>query len=111
MSEWKPKRFWTASAVVATDGGYTVELDGRRVRTPAKALLEVLIPALPEHMPCACDRALENAILTSADAIPEDIWDAESAGVKCLKRCGMDRLRRLNRRQGRTTANTVTDDK
>lgn len=39
MSDWKPKRFWTESAVVAVDDGYTVELDGRRVKTPAKAAL------------------------------------------------------------------------
>ncbi|WP_420586080.1 ATP12 family chaperone protein [Ruegeria sp.] len=37
MSDWKPKRFWTESAVVEAEGGYTVELDGRRVKTPAKA--------------------------------------------------------------------------
>ena len=39
MSDWKPKRFWTESAVVETEGGFTVELDGRRVKTPAKAAL------------------------------------------------------------------------
>ncbi|WP_170476989.1 ATP12 family chaperone protein [Ruegeria arenilitoris] len=36
MSDWKPKRFWTDSVVVQTEDGFTVELDGRRVRTPAK---------------------------------------------------------------------------
>ena len=41
MSEWAPKRFWKATAIAETDEGYTVELDGRRVKTPAKALLEV----------------------------------------------------------------------
>lgn len=39
MSDWKPKRFWKESAVVEVDGGYTVELDGRRVKTPAKDAL------------------------------------------------------------------------
>lgn len=39
MSDWKPKRFWKTSAVVETDGGFTVELDARRVKTPAKAAL------------------------------------------------------------------------
>ncbi|WP_170372852.1 ATP12 family chaperone protein [Ruegeria arenilitoris] len=48
MSEWKPKRFWTGSAVVATDGGYTIELDGRRVRTPAKAALVLPTRAMAE---------------------------------------------------------------
>ncbi|MGV6803360.1 MAG: ATP12 family chaperone protein [Ruegeria sp.] len=48
MSEWKPKRFWASSAVVETNGGYTVELDGRRVRTPAKAALDLPTRALAE---------------------------------------------------------------
>ncbi len=39
MSDWKPKRFWKTSTVVAAEGGHTVELDGRRVKTPAKATL------------------------------------------------------------------------
>ncbi|WP_298853769.1 ATP12 family chaperone protein [uncultured Ruegeria sp.] len=36
MSDWKPKRFWKDSNVVEADGGFTIELDGRRVKTPAK---------------------------------------------------------------------------
>lgn len=39
MSDWKPKRFWANSTIVEAEGGYTVELDGRRVKTPAKAAL------------------------------------------------------------------------
>ncbi|SMO90672.1 ATP12 family chaperone protein [Ruegeria faecimaris] len=45
MSDWKPKRFWTACQVVEADGGFTVELDGRRVKTPARAGL--ILPTLP----------------------------------------------------------------
>ncbi|WP_425045051.1 ATP12 family chaperone protein [Primorskyibacter sp. S87] len=45
MSDWKPKRFWKGSAVVEADGGFTVELDGRRVKTPAKAAL--ILPTRP----------------------------------------------------------------
>ncbi len=48
MSDWKPKRFWTTSAVVEADGGYTVELDGRRVKTPAKAALILPTRAMAE---------------------------------------------------------------
>ena len=29
MSDWKAKRFWKDATVVETDGGFTVELDGR----------------------------------------------------------------------------------
>ncbi len=48
MSDWKPKRFWTTSVVVETDGGYSVELDGRRVKTPAKAALDLPTRAMAE---------------------------------------------------------------
>jgi len=48
MSNWKPKRFWKEATVVETDGGYTVQLDGRAVKTPAKALLVVPTQAMAE---------------------------------------------------------------
>jgi chaperone required for assembly of F1-ATPase len=38
-SEWKTKRFWKEVAVVPEDAMFAVELDGRRVKTPAKASL------------------------------------------------------------------------
>ena len=41
MSEWKQKRFWTEVSVVAEDDGFAVALDGRRLKTPAKAALLV----------------------------------------------------------------------
>lgn len=41
MSDWKPKRFWQKATVVDCAGGFTVLLDNRPVRTPAKAALEV----------------------------------------------------------------------
>jgi chaperone required for assembly of F1-ATPase len=40
-SEWKAKRFWSDVAVVAEGDGFGVELDGRRVKTPAKATLSL----------------------------------------------------------------------
>ncbi len=46
MSEWKAKRFWKAASVAEVPGGYTVELDGRSVKTPAKSLLVVPSHAL-----------------------------------------------------------------
>lgn len=39
MSEWKAKRFWKEAAVVAGEDGFAIELDGRAVKTPAKAAL------------------------------------------------------------------------
>lgn len=41
MSEWKQKRFWKMAGAVETDDGFAIELDGRRVKTPAKAALVV----------------------------------------------------------------------
>ena len=42
------KRFWEKAAAVETDGGFAVELDGRRVRTPARAELVVPTAALAD---------------------------------------------------------------
>lgn len=36
MSEWAAKRFWTDVTVEAEDGGFTVRLDGRAVKSPGK---------------------------------------------------------------------------
>lgn len=41
MSAWKAKRFWKQATATETEGGYTVQLDGRPVKTPAKTLLVV----------------------------------------------------------------------
>lgn len=48
MSEWAMKRFWTKAAVAETDSGFAVHLDGRPVRTPAKAHLVVPTQALAQ---------------------------------------------------------------
>ncbi len=45
---WAAKRFWTAATVVNCDGGHTVHLDKRPVRTPAKAPLVVPTRALAQ---------------------------------------------------------------
>lgn len=41
MSEWAQKRFWTTAAVAPLETGFAIELDGRRIKTPAKAPLVV----------------------------------------------------------------------
>ncbi len=46
MSEWAAKRFWKTTATVAVDGGFTIELDGRSVKTPAKAALILPTPEM-----------------------------------------------------------------
>ncbi|MEC7763316.1 MAG: ATP12 family protein [Pseudomonadota bacterium] len=48
MSDWAPKRFWTDTKADACEGGYTVYLDTRTVRTPAKAAFVLPSQALAE---------------------------------------------------------------
>lgn len=48
MSEWTLKRFWKNADVTGTDEGFEVRLDGRAIRTPAKALLVLPTKALAE---------------------------------------------------------------
>ncbi len=50
MAEWKLKRFWNAATVEQTDDGFAVLLDGRSVKTPAKAALIVPSKALAEKI-------------------------------------------------------------
>lgn len=50
MAEWKLKRFWNAATVEQTDDGFAVLLDGRSVKTPAKAGLIVPSKALAEKI-------------------------------------------------------------
>jgi len=61
MSEWALKRFWKETTVGESDKGFVVLLDGRNVRTPAKALLE-----MPTRQ--------------MADAAAAE-WDAQTEGV------------------------------
>lgn len=48
MSGWKAKRFWKSATAEACDGGFTVRLDGRAVKTPAKAAFVVPTLAMAE---------------------------------------------------------------
>lgn len=61
MSEWKAKRFWKTAKVAETEQGFTVHLDGRPVKTPAKAPLVVPTRAM-------------------ADAIAQE-WDAQDGDI------------------------------
>ncbi|PRY22981.1 chaperone required for assembly of F1-ATPase [Aliiruegeria haliotis] len=61
MAEWKVKRFWKQASAVKAEDGWAIALDGRQVRTPAKALL--VVPSLP----------LAEAIAAEWDAQEEQI--------------------------------------
>ncbi|TNF60181.1 MAG: ATPase [Rhodobacteraceae bacterium] len=62
MSGWVARRFWKEAGVAQDAAGFAVELDGRRVRTPAKAPL--ILPT----------RALAQAVA--------DEWDAQDGQVQ-----------------------------
>ena len=59
MSEWAPRRFWKSVTVVPEEGGFTVELDGRRVKTPAKAALVLPGQAMAEAVAAEWDAQTE----------------------------------------------------
>lgn len=48
MSGWVRKRFWKVADIGPVQGGYTVTLDGRALKTPAKAALVVPTEAVAE---------------------------------------------------------------
>lgn len=62
MTGWAPKRFWQAASAEPCEGGFTVRLDGRAVKTPAKTAL--VLPSL----------ALAQAIAAE--------WDAQQGRVR-----------------------------
>lgn len=55
MSSWKAKRFWKAASVTECDGGFSVLLDGRPVKTPAKAPFVVPTRAMAEAVAAEWD--------------------------------------------------------
>lgn len=79
MSEWKAKRFWKAASVVETPEGFTVQLDGRAVKTPAKTPL--VVPT----------RAMASAIAAEWDA-QQGIIDPRSMPVTRSANAAIDKV-------------------
>jgi chaperone required for assembly of F1-ATPase len=50
MSTWAPKRFWKQAEPVVSADGFTVSLDGRGLKTPAKTVFWVPTRALAEEV-------------------------------------------------------------
>lgn len=55
MTDWKAKRFWKEATVETADGGFTVHLDGRPVRTPLKSALIVPTARLAQEIAAEWD--------------------------------------------------------
>ncbi|WP_224813508.1 ATP12 family chaperone protein [Hasllibacter sp. MH4015] len=72
MTEWKAKRFWTETAVVAVEGGFQVALDGKMLNTPGKR---------PLVMPT---RALAEAVAQEWDAQEGEIRPQEMPFTRCV---------------------------
>jgi chaperone required for assembly of F1-ATPase len=79
MSEWKAKRFWKAAAVVPGDTGFTVELDGRGIKTPAKTPL--ILPT----------QAMAQAVALEWDAQEEQI-NPETMPVTKTANAALDKV-------------------
>jgi chaperone required for assembly of F1-ATPase len=79
MTGWTPKRFWKDVTIGEDAGGHTVLLDGKPIRTPAKALL-----ALPSR-PLAEDVAAEWAR-------QEDVVRPATMPMTRLANTAMDRV-------------------
>ena len=109
MSGWKAKRFWKEASVDAVDGGWTVRLDARPVKTPAKAPLVVPTEGLacaiaaewdaqqgevrPETMPFT--RAANSAIDKVATQLPEVVEIVAAYGgtdLLCYRATGPEPL-------------------
>ncbi len=55
MSDWAAKRFWEKAETTEVEGGYSIALDGRHVKTPAKAALVVPTQALAQQIAAEWD--------------------------------------------------------
>lgn len=61
MSGWKAKRFWSQAAAEACAGGFTVRLDSRAVKTPAKAAL--VLPNFSMAQACADEWNAQHGVI------------------------------------------------
>lgn len=68
MSDWAPKRFWSETSVGEGPEGFAILLDGRAVRTPAKAPLAVPTRAFAEAIATEWEAQTERVDPTSMPA-------------------------------------------
>lgn len=109
MSGWAPKRFWTDAVAEPCEGGFTVRLDARPVRTPLKA--PMLLPTLamaqaiaaewqaqtgvvnPATMPCtrAANSAIDN-VARHFDAVVDMLAAYGDTDLLCYRATGPEAL-------------------
>lgn len=109
MSSWTAKRFWNQALAEACDGGFTVTLDGRAVKTPAKRALILPTMAMaqavaaewdaqtgrvkPEAMPAtrAANSAIDNVALNFAE-VAADLARYGETDLLCYRATGPQEL-------------------
>ncbi len=79
MSEWVKKRFWKEALAVEAGGQWGVELDGRRLKTPAK--LDLVVPT----------KALAHLIALEWNAV-DAVIDPETMPFTRLANAAADRM-------------------
>ncbi|MEO1797589.1 MAG: ATP12 family protein [Pseudomonadota bacterium] len=94
MSEWQAKRFWKAASVVEGKGGYSVELDGRPVKTPGKQPLLVPTFGIAEAIAAEWDAQEEHInpltmpVTRAANSAIEKITPQRAAVIDALAEYG-----------------------
>lgn len=109
MNTWAARRFWTTASAIPLEGGFTVQLDTRLLRTPLKTPL--ILPTLamaeavaaewqaqdktidPETMPCT--RAANSAIdkvMPQFDAVADMLAEYGGSDLLCYRAEGPDGL-------------------
>lgn len=61
MSAWQPKRFWKDAVAEPCEGGFTVRLDGKAVKTPAKA--PFVLPSMAMARAAAAEWAAQTDVI------------------------------------------------
>lgn len=113
MSGWVAKKFWSETAATEVDGGYTIQLDGRPIKTPAKSAFVVPTLAMaevvatewdaqedtvkPETMPFtrSANAAIDKVTIQHAE-VADMIADYGDSDLLCYR---ADSPRELNARQ------------
>ena len=50
MADWAAKRFWKETKIIKTDNGFSISLDDKPLKTPAKASLNVPSKAIAQRI-------------------------------------------------------------
>ena len=97
MADWQQKRFWTQVEIAQQELGYTVLLDGRLVKTPAKTLLALPTKALAEAVAAEWRAQVETVrpetmpYTRRANAALDKVTRQLDSGIQSLQVLDLDR--------------------